>query len=175
MITRGARVRIGNQVGTLGDTRTVNDEIAEYAVIFDDEALAVTGDEKPPIHWYTKGRIDEVLAPEPFELEFKPMTTQEFAAFITGLINLEIVTNEQIPQKLVPLVFAPLSFGGLRGYSDGALDRIGVAYAYMKDALPRQIDGYPIFHRVYLCGAEDWRRAKPIVRAALEAKRSRQQ
>lgn len=69
------------------------------------------------------------------------------------------------------MVFLPIAFGVLEGWSRQQLNKIGCIWAYNRDALPRGINGYPMFPTVGLLHVEDWVKAETIIRR--ESKRFR--
>jgi len=83
--------------------------------------------------------------------------------FVVEYLRGEIFTSVNIRPHdrlaMTQMIFLPLVFGGLELITPTGLHKIGVIYAYMKDALPRSINGYPIFGTCGFLHTDDWGRA----------------
>jgi hypothetical protein len=93
--------------------------------------------------------------------EVRHMSDDELRSFVDDFLAGRIFTSAQINGSqsghLLQTIFMPLCLGALAGYSDTALSSIGVIWGYMKDALPGSINGYPIFHTMYVLHIDDWK------------------
>lgn len=62
------------------------------------------------------------------------------------------------------MVFLPLAMGCLGDWTKQQINQIGVVWAYEKDALPRGINGYPMFTTIGMLHVEDWVKASRVIR-----------
>jgi len=62
------------------------------------------------------------------------------------------------------MVFLPIAFGVLGEWTKQQLGQIGIVWAYNKDALPRGVNGYPMFTTIGLLHIEDWVKASKVIR-----------
>mgnify|MGYP003394655604 CR=1 FL=1 len=94
------------------------------------------------------------------------MGDDELRKFVIGLLDNSIFTSAHIrdsDKHLMGSIFLPLMLGMFRYHSDGEIEEtlkeVGVFWAYMHEAGPRAINGYPNFFSVRLMHIDDWRRA----------------
>lgn len=75
------------------------------------------------------------------------------------------LSNQLGPNQhnLLPTVFLPIAFGAFDGWTKKEIDQIGVLYAYYNEALPRSINGLPIFADMYLLNKNDWAKVQKAV------------
>ncbi len=103
--------------------------------------------------------------------EYVPRRTdEELRKFVREcLANAIFLSSSVRDQKLLPMVFLPLALGAFQGWPKEELENIGVLYAYWHKAMPRSINGYPIFSELYMLHREDWAK----VSLTLEREQSR--
>lgn len=93
----------------------------------------------------------------------KAFTDEEIKAFIRGVLLGEIFTSFDVaPRHLgthLPLVFMPIAFGLIDGFRRRDLPKIGCFWAYKRDAIGRNIDGYPVFPVAHVMNQDDTARA----------------
>jgi len=96
------------------------------------------------------------------------LSDDELRKFVGGVLDGSIFTSAQLhDESLLTVVFMPLGLGIFRYHSEAeikaVLSQTGVCYSYMKDAGPRNINGYPMFFSCGLLHIDDWRRAREAV------------
>lgn len=67
------------------------------------------------------------------------------------------------PDIELQLVFLPLAFGALGTLEESELANIGGCWANYGDALPRAINGYPVFMSMGVMHTLDWERAWRVI------------
>lgn len=67
------------------------------------------------------------------------------------------------PDIELQLVFLPLAFGALGTLDESELANIGGCWANYADALPRSINGYPMFMTMGMLHTLDWERAWRVI------------
>jgi hypothetical protein len=101
------------------------------------------------------------------------ISKKELREFIQAVIENRVFLSAQIQNpnsRLVGSIFLPLCLGGFRGWTDRAINNIGVIYEYYgKNQSPRSINGYPIFFSCRLLHKEDWALADRAIRKVTEA------
>lgn len=75
-----------------------------------------------------------------------------------------IVGLKSEPSVEYGMVFLPIAFGALEEWTKQQLNQIGCIWAYNKDALPRAVNGYPMFLTIGLLLVEDWVKATTVIR-----------
>lgn len=112
-----------------------------------------------------------------FQLELPDVTGEEIPGmndddlrqFVYDLMVGRIFTHRQIREEsMIGVVFMPLMFGALSGWSDTGLSNIGAIWEYVEKAGPRSINGYPIFHSLRLINVHDWEIALQAMRKESE-------
>lgn len=76
--------------------------------------------------------------------------------------------HRDIPAIEWGLVFVPLMMGVLAEWPKEQLSKVGCLWAYNKDALPRGVNGYPMFMCVNFMHMADWAKAHKIIRRETE-------
>jgi len=98
------------------------------------------------------------------------LSPEALAKFIEDVLADRIFTAHHIAAEdfhLIPMVFMPLAF--LEKEERPPSVQIGTFYAPYVDAMPRSLNGYPIFGSVAFLHEEDWNLAtKEIKRAHAE-------
>lgn len=72
--------------------------------------------------------------------------------------------RRDVPDIEWGLVFVPLAFGVLADWTKEQLDKVGCLWAYNREALPRGVNGYPMFMNMRLMHREDWLKAEKVIR-----------
>jgi hypothetical protein len=83
-----------------------------------------------------------------------------------------IFTDRHIPSEsrsqMLPMVFMPLAIGG-KAIDDMIENKVDTIYEYYSKAMPRSINGYPMFPSLCILGEEDakvmWDHYKKIQKA----------
>ena len=76
------------------------------------------------------------------------------------------------PPNIVTMVFMPLALGALSNYAPESLSVIGLFWEYTSAALPRGINGYPMFGSVRMMHREDFDRAKVAIQRETERRKA---
>lgn len=96
---------------------------------------------------------------------------EELAQFVLDFCDNRIFTSAQVPEAqilCVGTVFLPLLFLDISGWFDCDVKRVGLVWEYYGKALPRSINGMPIFGSCHLLSAPDWDRARPAIEREME-------
>lgn len=94
------------------------------------------------------------------ELHISRMSDTKLREFVLGVLDGSLYTSRSVQDsKLIPMIFMPIALGGLKDMDEDKLKEVGGLYARMSTAMPRSINGYPIFPEVALVHRDDWARA----------------
>lgn len=111
------------------------------------------GEDEPPDDllddwWDVKGR------------EVHRMDDKALKAFVLGFLDNTIYTSTHLrnPDD-IGMVFLPAMFGAFSSWPKSRLDQIGCLWEYWDRALPRSVNGQPIFSNVRVMHRDDWGRA----------------
>ena len=109
---------------------------------------------------------------EPGDDPIPRMSDEKLRDFVVGVLNGSLYTSAQIRDpSLIPMVFLPVALGAFKDWSEDQLKEIGVIYAPMTSAMPRSVNGEPIFAEMRIMHREDWARAyKAICRESARQK-----
>lgn len=89
------------------------------------------------------------------------LPNSELKKFVRDFCDGKIFTSAHIKrEEEIPLVFMCLFYGSL---SDVDLSSIGIAYEYLTEALPRSINGYPMFCSLRFLNIHDWNRCQKAI------------
>lgn len=131
---------------------------------------APTVEEQMDADWATlKGKDPPVR-----QGEIPRMTPDELKQFVLDYLANVIFTSANIrasDQNLLGMIFLPLALGGLELFSEEAVRDVGILYAYMKDSMPRSINGYPIFGAMRVMHKDDWARASMAIKRETDHQR----
>lgn len=107
-------------------------------------------------------------------IDIPRMSDDQLREFVFDVIGGRIFVDRQVDNPTdVPMVFYPLLFGALDGYNrDSIQSYLGCVYEYIDKALPRSVNGNPIFMSMRLMHAEDWKRARAAIVAEQERRKS---
>ena len=105
------------------------------------------------------------------EAPWPPLQTQEYLKdFVTEFVGGRIYTDKHVKDlELLTMIFLPLSFGSLAYLSQRECARIGIIWAPLQDAGPRQINGHPIFMTARVMHKDDWKRYITAIKKLKEA------
>jgi hypothetical protein len=93
--------------------------------------------------------------------------------FVVEFLRGDIFTSAQLrDSELLHMVFLPLAFGATKDFSEESIREIGVIWAYMSTALPRSVNGYPIFGACCLMHKDDWARASLAIQREQDREKS---
>ena len=96
--------------------------------------------------------------------EVPRMTQEALRRFVRDVLGGAIFVSDQIHQPdNTGMVFLPIAFGMLSKWNADALRQIGVIWEYDRKALPRSINGLPVFTSCHLMHVEDWKRAHLVI------------
>lgn len=98
--------------------------------------------------------------PEETENDLLPrMTEEQLKAFVREVLNNNIFLSSYIPEdqkpRMLSSVFMPLMLGGA-AQLESVADDIGIFWEYYDKALPRSINGFPIFGSMRVMHKDDW-------------------
>lgn len=101
------------------------------------------------------------------------MSEEDLRRFVDDLVSSRIFTDRHVRNPSdIPMVFLPLAFGALSGWSDTGLKGIGVIWEYFDKAGPTSINGYPVFFSMHLMNAADWAVVSEAARRESERRKS---
>jgi 8-oxo-dGTP pyrophosphatase MutT (NUDIX family) len=108
-------------------------------------------------------------------LDLPRMADEDLKKFVFDFLGNSIFTDKHINPnggaQVVGLVFLPLALGGLSQYNKESLSQIGCIWEYWNAALPRGINGYPMFGSMRLMHVDDWARALKGIEAEEERRK----
>lgn len=97
------------------------------------------------------------------------MTLDQLRDFVRAYLAGHIFTSAQVREaKDVPSVFLPVLFGAFDDWTPEAKAEIGVLYANMSNALPRALNGNPMFTECRFMHKDDWKRASLAINTEIE-------
>ncbi len=104
------------------------------------------------------------------------MTDDDLRKFINDFLgnlifSMAHMTEAEIKNNL-GTVFVPIALGGFAKYNPDSLKQIGMIYEYYHKALPRGINGLPFFTSCRVMHIDDWKRAKKVIDAEVERRKS---
>ena len=101
------------------------------------------------------------------DLVIPRMSEEDLRKFVLDFLENRIFTDKHIRPhdyaSMAPMVFMPLVFGVFSKYNTESLKQIGCVYAYMREAGPRSINGYPCFFSMHIVHIDDWARAAKAI------------
>jgi len=101
------------------------------------------------------------------------LSEADLRTFVLDVLGGRVFTSGQVrDNSLLPMIFMPVALGGFAEYNPDSLKEIGILYEFLDQALPRGINGYPIFASVRIMHRLDWERARKAILAEQERQRS---
>lgn len=94
------------------------------------------------------------------------MSDADLKAFVQDVLSGQVFTSAQVPEghgDMLRMIFLPIAFGALQGLD---FTKLGCLYEYESKALPRSINGYPIFSSCHIMHMDDWKRAVSALKKA---------
>jgi hypothetical protein len=92
------------------------------------------------------------------EEETEEQRAARLTQFVLNVCDRVVFTSAQILEpEMVCMVFMPLMLGAK------VPEDVGCIWEYMKDAVPRSINGYPSFFSCHFMNKEDWARAHKAI------------
>lgn len=84
------------------------------------------------------------------------MNSKELKQIAIDLFDGKIFCDQQLnSSRDLSMVFLPLILGALKGFGKEELEDIGMIYEYIGKAMPRSINGYPIFSSMRILKKQD--------------------
>lgn len=106
---------------------------------------------------------------------FPGVTDEQLREFVLAYADGRIFTSAHIPKSqetsLFPLIFMPVALGAFSNIRKNDLKHIGVLWEFIDKALPRGINGYPMFASLRVLNRTDWDRARKAIAAELERRK----
>lgn len=103
------------------------------------------------------------------------MEDDELRKFVLGWCDGKLFStaHEQLRRQPhhIPSVFMVAAFGGFADCSKTYLDEIGIIWEWIDEALPRAINGMPMFMSCKVMHKEDWSRARVAINNELDRRR----
>lgn len=99
-------------------------------------------------------------------LTLPPMSNDELRKFVDDFVSGRLFSSAHLKaneMKDVGLIFLPVAMGALSKYNPDSLDSIGLIFEYLDQALPRGINGRPMFTSCRFMGKPDWERARQAI------------
>ena len=102
----------------------------------------------------------------------KGKTDEEIKQLALGVYRNEIFTSLQVPQQeslsMLPMIFMPLALMDSKQIKELKNDNPCMFYAFMTDAFPRSVNGYPIFASANYLTEEEFERFRLKLLALME-------
>jgi hypothetical protein len=98
----------------------------------------------------------------------KKRTNKELKELALAITTGAVFTDAQVkPQDkhLLSMIFMPLLFMAKEQWAEMAQKNIGALYAEYSDAMPRSINGYPIFTQVSILSKTDTAKVTAYIKA----------
>jgi hypothetical protein len=128
----------------------------------------------------SKKAIEKYLKKKPAEKPVK--TTRQLARLDAekvrelgeSLYRGELFTSDQVPGNLLHMVFMPLAFGALSGWSREDVEKIGVIYAKFGEdhQFSHGVNGMPVFSACRFMHVDDWKLVRERATKIYEAVKS---
>jgi hypothetical protein len=88
------------------------------------------------------------------------LSEEALRKFVLEFLGGAIYTSADIRRaEDIAIVFLPVALGLFEGCTKEELSQVGVIWEYLSKAMPRSINGMPIFSSCHLMHLEDWKRA----------------
>ena len=112
-------------------------------------------------------------------LPYKPrlsapkLSDEQLKQFVLDFCDGALYTSAH-PSKMedIKLVFLPLMLGALSDWIPEELETIGLIYEDMSKAMPRSVNGMPMFMSCHIMHIEDWERARKAIDAEFDRRKS---
>lgn len=102
------------------------------------------------------------------------MTPEQMKTFVRDYIDGKIFSLHHMPPDValdtVAMVFMPIAMGMLSALGPEGIKNVGTIYEYLVDAVPRSVNGYPVFLSCKLVDKADWEKAREKILKILEAR-----
>ncbi len=92
-----------------------------------------------------------------------PMSQEDWNDFVANMAAGHVLTSNEVPPDMWNKVFMPLMMGGLSDWTVDELGQIGCLWERYDKAMPRSVNGYPMFASMHLISHDDWERAVPEI------------
>lgn len=102
----------------------------------------------------------KTLRGEPDDLSIPRLSEEALRKFVLEFLGGAIYTSADLRRvENIGIVFLPV-LGLFEGRTKEELSQVGVIWEYLSKAMPRSINGMPIFSSCHLMHIEDWKRAR---------------
>ena len=105
------------------------------------------------------------------KLELPSRSEEELREFVLAFCDNRIFTSAHLTETQKPqlgLVFMPIGLGAFEGHDEESLMQVGIIYEYLSEALPRSLNGMPMFPSLKMLNAEDWNRCRKAILREME-------
>ncbi len=102
------------------------------------------------------------------------LADDELRRFVDAFVSQQIFTSQHVPESnidMLKVIFMPLAFGALDGYTPEDIADIGIVYEYLDAQGPRSVNGYPTFMSCRLMRKSDWARARGAIQLETERRK----
>lgn len=123
--------------------------------------------EKPSLDKQLEASWADVTGRDPVPTVAR-MSDDELRAFVNSVLASHVFLSSQVRGADLPMVFLPVALGAFKDWTPEQLEEIGVLYAPMSAALPRAINGNPVFAEFRILHRDDWRRASQVINREIE-------
>jgi len=150
---------------TLPDGKTVGQALEEASIPV--QPAESTPEDKrvllePPPAPETHDSLEDVHADLKPALHLPKLSDDDLRKFVDDFLSDRIYTSVHLrgnQRDLLSMVFMPIAFGYFNRYQPESLKQVGVIYENKSAALPRSINGQPMFTSMRVLHVDDWQRA----------------
>lgn len=116
---------------------------------------------------YDDGQLQAVFDPEEMQyiLSYEPRSNETICEIAKGIMSGSIFSSDQCPPRLLTFVFMILALMGPKHLVENILRDITLYYEMMSKAVPRGINGYPIFLSCQMMNRDEHRRLREELKA----------
>jgi len=108
------------------------------------------------------------------QIEIPSLSDDDLREFILAMCDNRVFSSAHMNEHEsihIGMVFLPIALGALAEYDPESLKRIGVIYEYYDQALPRCVNGMPIFPSMRMLNRPDWLRANASIKREQERRK----
>lgn len=104
------------------------------------------------------------------------MTDEDLVQFVLGVCDNSIFTlhhlNDHEKEHMTSRVFLPVALGAFSAWFPTDFANIGTIWEYYKKALPRSINGLPMFLSCHVMHKDDWIKANRAIAKEMERRKA---